>query len=144
MAILQPELPGARVLDLFAGTGTVGLRALELGAREVVFVEGNSSVARTLRPKLAAGCHLVTARLPMWLERLEGPFDVVLADPPYNDPAGLATLERLGSWSLKVAVFEHHHKEGYPEQVGGLQLTRQRRFGETALSFYRPFHAAST
>lgn len=134
-AILEPELEGMRVLDLFAGTGQLGLEALKRGALAVTFVEGNPAVAKGLRGKGG----LVTGRLPCALERVADEFEVVLADPPYGDPAGPATLEVLGKRaSVVVAVFEHHHKDPYPEVSGRLRLARQRRFGETALSFYRP------
>jgi len=134
-AILEPELEGARVLDLFAGTGALGLEAVRRGALSVTFVEGNPTVAKGLRGK----GQLVTGRLPRALERVADEFAVVLADPPYGDPAGPATLEVLGRReAVMVAVFEHHHKDPYPESTGRLRLARQRRFGETALSFYRP------
>ncbi|MGE0490767.1 MAG: RsmD family RNA methyltransferase, partial [Vulcanimicrobiota bacterium] len=66
-------------------------------------------------------------------------FDVVLADPPYDAPQGPRCLERLGPLlnPAAVAVFEHHHKQDYPEAMGGLELYRRERHGETALSFYR-------
>lgn len=139
MAILAPELEDARVLDLFAGSGTLGLAALERGAGEVVFVEEDPQVFRDLRGKLPEGCRLMRGRLPQALARLKGRFDVILADPPYGDPAGPATLARLEALLAEggVAVFEHHHKDDFGDQVGRLQLARRERYGETALSFYR-------
>lgn len=139
MAILAEQLEGARVLDLFAGSGSLGLASLAQGASEVVFVEGDPKVAQQLRARLTPACRLVTGKLPQALGRLKGSFDVVLADPPYDAPHGPRCLERLGPLlnQAAVAVFEHHHKQDYPETLGGLELYRRERHGETALSFYR-------
>lgn len=149
MASLANELVGARVLDLFAGTGSLGLAALEAGASEAVFVEADNRSLKFLREEMnqeiarigldEKAIHIVNGRLPAVLERLNGNFDIILADPPYNSAEGLATLLAIESL-LKdggIAVFEHHHKENYPEQAGKLSLYKRRRFGETALSFWQ-------
>lgn len=135
---LRPELPDSRVLDLFAGTGSVGLAMHQAGAREVVFVEGERRLAQQLRSQLPQGCGLLIGRLPRALERLEGKFELVLADPPYNTDFGRQCLERLEpllAIGARVLV-EHHHKEDYPEQFPGLILERRKRYGETAISYY--------
>ena len=132
---LQPYWEGARVLDLFAGSGSLGRAALEAGAAEVLFVEGHARVARSLR---AAGGVLV-GLLPAALHKVPGTFDIILGDPPYGAPEGPACLPLLASrlnpqgW----VVWEHHHKDAYPDAVEGLELWRRRRFGETAVSYYR-------
>jgi 16S rRNA (guanine966-N2)-methyltransferase len=140
-AILEPYLEGAVVLDLFAGTGGLGLEALRRGAARAVFVESDPRSLRVLQENLRgeARATVVRGRLPGALERLTGPFDLILADPPYGSPAGLETLGRLEPLGRpgSLAVFEHHHKEPYPERCGALELFRRERYGETALSFYR-------
>lgn len=135
LATLDPYWEGARVLDLFAGSGTLGRAALQAGAAEVVFVEGHAKVAAALRGQ---GKVLVGV-LPSSLTRLEGPFDVVLGDPPYGAAEGPTTLTALGPLLAPGAwiCWEHHHKEAYPDQFGACHLWRRRRFGETALSYYR-------
>ena len=139
MATLEPYLEGARVLDLFAGTGSVGLAAHKLGANEVVFVEGHPKLAAALRARIPAGCSVLAQPLPGGLSRLTGTFDLILADPPYGSPDGPATLAALGQLLATDAwvVVEHHHKDNYPDRLPGLSLERRRRFGETALSYYR-------
>ncbi|MEW6280637.1 MAG: RsmD family RNA methyltransferase [Candidatus Eremiobacterota bacterium] len=135
-AILRDTYPGARVLDLFAGTGALGLDALEGGAAEVVFVEAHRRAAAELRKR---GLSVVAGRLPEALKDVSGQFDLVLADPPYGAPEGPATLAALAPRLAPgaLAVFEHHHKDPYPDRLEALELEQRRRYGETALSFYR-------
>lgn len=145
MAILSDELEGARVLDLFAGSGSLGLAALDEGAGSVVFVEWDQRSLKVLYEEVAGRGRIVKGRLPAALARLEGPFDVVLADPPYGSADGPATLAAL-SPLLKpggVAVFEHHHKDPYPAEVADLRLDRRERHGETAVSFWRRLEDAA-
>ena len=138
VATLGPYWAESRVLDLFAGSGTLGRSALEQGAREVVMVEGDSSVAAALRRLKPA--RVVQGRLPTILRRLTPPFDLILGDPPYGSSEGLQTFQAVAEWLTPEGwlVWEHHHKDGYPDRYGPLVLERRRRFGETALSYYRP------
>jgi 16S rRNA (guanine966-N2)-methyltransferase len=101
---LVPALPGARCLDLFAGSGALGIEALSRGAAEVVFVERQPLAIRALRENLArldAGCARVEAADALvWLRQPGTPFEIVLLDPPFG--AGLlepacALLEQ-GGW----------------------------------------------
>ena len=100
--VLGPAVAGARVLDLFAGTGAVGIEALSRGAARVVLVERDQSALRALRANLAAlGAPRAAARvmagdvlrlLPE-LGAQEGPFDLVFIDPPYATALAARTLE---------------------------------------------------
>lgn len=132
VATLEDCWQGARVLDLFAGSGSLGQAALAAGAAEVLFVEGHAKVAAGLRGK----GKVLVGRLPQALHKLQGPFDIILGDPPYGIPEGPACFPLLpsllapGGW----VVWEHHHKDAYPAV---LPLWRCRRFGETAISYYR-------
>ena len=137
ISTLAPYWEGARVLDLFAGSGSLGQAALDQGIGELVLVEGHTRVARQLS-KDFKGHGVIAAVLPLGLQKLEGVFDLVLADPPYGDPAGPATLAQLGPWihERSLVVFEHHHKDNFQDDYGFLKLWRRRRFGETALSYY--------
>jgi 16S rRNA (guanine966-N2)-methyltransferase len=148
-AILEPELPGARVLDLFAGSGAAGIEALSRGAGHATFVERDGSAARVIvgnlaRTHLGDRATVVTADAVAWLRRPETvagePFAVVVADPPYAE-AGLlvAALEAVGPVLAPGArvVAKHFWRDRVPEAVGLLASERERRFGETALTFYR-------
>lgn len=133
LGTLAPYVEGARVLDLFAGSGTLGTALAEAGAREVVYVEGHPKVASAL-PK-----GKLCAKLPGALSRIEGPFDIIVGDPPYGAPEGLQCLPLLRPLLSDdgIVVWEHHHKDGYGDDYPGLTLWRRKRFGETALSYYR-------
>jgi 16S rRNA (guanine966-N2)-methyltransferase len=143
MAILAPDSEGVRALDLFAGTGRVGLKLLDQGAGEVTFVESDAKAASELRRRLKGSehwpaCRLLVGRIPKVLERLQGRFSLMLADPPY-DWEGSATLLPLLAAHAEpeaILVVEHHHKTLYPES-DGWSLYRQQKYGETRLSFFR-------
>ena len=142
-AILAPDLPGQRVLDLFAGTGRVGLRLLEEGAESVVFVEGNRRVAQDLRDTIRSHSSkdvlsLVVGPIPKILSRVHGQFHLAVCDPPYDwsEPKSLlpAALDLVLPDGLLVV--EHHHKTVYGIQ-DGWELFRQEKFGESRLTFFR-------
>ena len=102
---LQPSLPGSRCLDLYAGSGALGLEALSRGAREVVFVDENPAVVRHLSGTLdALGCErgqVIHADARRYLDGAVEPFDVVFLDPPFRQGWIERVLPRLG------ALLEH-------------------------------------
>jgi 16S rRNA (guanine966-N2)-methyltransferase len=150
-AILEPDLPGAAVLDLFAGSGAAGIEALSRGAARAVFVDRDAGAIRTIRANLERTglTERAEARAGDALAYLRadagraGPFDLVVVDPPYRDVALLrSTLDALGARDGPLAgdarvVAKHFWREALPEIVGLLRSERSRRFGETALTFYR-------
>ncbi len=150
MDALAPRLAGARVLDLFAGAGGVGLEALSRGAAHATFVERDgralAALATNVRALGVAGrARLLRAGLPGALARLaaEGapPFDVVFLDPPYDDDLVPATLAALAAGALvapgAVVVAQHFTKRAPAAAYGALVAFRTRRFGETTLTFFR-------
>jgi 16S rRNA (guanine(966)-N(2))-methyltransferase RsmD len=153
-AILEPELPGAVVLDLFAGSGAAGIEALSRGAAHAVFVDRDAAALRAIRANLErtglASHAVVRAGDVLAFLRSDaphlGPFDLVVVDPPYAETALLlGALDALGlppSGTPTLAsgarvVVKHHWRAALPESVGLLRSERSRRFGETALTFYR-------
>jgi 16S rRNA (guanine966-N2)-methyltransferase len=157
--ILGPDLPGAAVLDLFAGSGAAGIEALSRGAVRAVFVEHDRVAAAVIaenlrRTGLEDAARVVRAKVGTYLARpAEGdaPFDLVIVDPPYADQAELLrALERLGDPARPVllapgstVVAKHFWRDAPPARIGLLASVRARRFGETALSFYRSGHPAT-
>jgi 16S rRNA (guanine(966)-N(2))-methyltransferase RsmD len=149
MDTLTPRLPDARLLDLFAGAGGVGLEALSRGAAQATFVERDARAVAALRANvetLGVAEQTRVARMDVGtaLERLarEGArFDVVFLDPPYDEDAVMPTLERLGALPLVapdgLVIAQHLTKQPPAEAVGRLRAYRTRRFGETTLTFFR-------
>ncbi len=151
LAILAHRTHEARVLDLYAGTGALGLESLSRGACQVVFVENHVASARILRENVTRcgqdeRCVIVTQNVETFLASSpsfgEPPaFDIIFADPPYHTTDLARLLERL-SLSGKVAVrgiviLEHFFKHPVPETIGSLTQTRQSRYGDTILTFYQ-------
>ena len=149
-AILEPGLAGARVLDLFAGSGAAGIEALSRGAGSVTFVERDAKACAVIAANLGR-THLAGPRATVvkadvlgWLTSpagvAGGPFDLVVADPPYDDPASLVRAleqsEPLLAPGARV-VAKHFWRDPPPPVIGLLASERERRFGETALTFYR-------
>jgi len=151
-AILEPDLPRARFLDLFAGSGAAGIEALSRGAAHATFVERDQRAIGTIRTNLARTgldgadrATLVRADALVWLrdpDRVAGtPYDVVLIDPPYDEVEAMMTaLEGVSAVVTRNArvVAKHFWRTAPPPTVGLLASERERRFGDTALTFYRP------
>ncbi|HET9435595.1 MAG TPA: 16S rRNA (guanine(966)-N(2))-methyltransferase RsmD [Candidatus Limnocylindrales bacterium] len=151
-AILEPGLRAARVLDLFAGSGAAGIEALSRSAAAATFVERDGGAVSAIRANLerthlaGPAATVVQAEVLRWLASasgpVAGPYDLVLLDPPYDRPALLAdALEELAGGRLlapgATVVAKHFWRDRPPGEVGLLASVRERRFGETALTFYR-------
>jgi 16S rRNA (guanine966-N2)-methyltransferase len=148
-AILEPSLPEARFLDLFAGSGAAGIEALSRGAGSVLFVEKDPGAVAVIEANLGAAslsgpkAEVVRADALAWLSRAAARgdrFDIAIVDPPYAE-TGLRSraLETLGPVLAPGArvVVKHFWRDRPPDRIGMLAVERDRRFGETALSFYR-------
>ena len=145
---LEP-LSGLHVVDLFAGSGSLGIEALSRGAACADFVERDAGARRVLEENLAAlgledRGRVWALELPGGLARLADVLrraDLVLADPPYGQGAAEGTLEalgRAGPWGSGArVVLEHHAKDAVPERAGRLVRVRARRYGETMVSTYQ-------
>ncbi len=142
-AILMQRLEGARVLDLFAGTGAIGFEAASRGAGRVVAVEAQRDVANTIEEAaknlgVADVVTVVQAPAERALYRLTGPFDIVYIDPPYADPIPLQLLRLLRERELLAAdaliVYEHAAKRILPD-IPGYRSVREEVYGDVALAF---------
>lgn len=145
--ILGPSVYGIRFLDLYAGSGAVGIEALSRGSAEVVFLEQDPACLQVLRANLeATGLgpgQVVTGDVLRVLPRLarrRGEFDIIFVDPPYGTGLARRTLEVLASGDLLgpqgIVIIEHFAKEHLPQRIGSLRRTRERAHGQTVLSFY--------
>ena len=140
------SLEGARALDLFAGTGALGLEAISRGARFCQFVDENAE-ARGLIRRNADGLGVI-GQCKIWRRDATGlgpcapqsPFDLVFADPPYGKGLGEKCLAALveGGWlnSDAVVVLEEAEKAAVAD-APGLKLLDRRNYGDTQVRFYR-------
>lgn len=158
--VLGAEIAGARFIDLFAGTGAIGIEALSRGASEVVFVENHAPAAALIRRNLESlairkGAKVLATEAIRGLEKLAlkeksktSPYDYIFLDPPYAAAKDYArVLESLGSGKLLapggLVIAEHRRSFESPEEVGALQCYRVLKQGDAALSFYRRVSAAA-
>jgi 16S rRNA (guanine(966)-N(2))-methyltransferase RsmD len=154
--VLAPRIQGAVFLDLYAGSGAVGMEALSRGGAAVTFVERAPAALSVLRANLAklgitTGFRIQPGSVSAYLRRqqadrkpgLANAFSLVFLDPPYDAAQEYAaTLNLLGTsqaWLLApgaLVIAEHRRKERLEERYGGLERTRLLEQGDASLSFY--------
>ncbi|MGI8999831.1 MAG: 16S rRNA (guanine(966)-N(2))-methyltransferase RsmD [Candidatus Limnocylindria bacterium] len=140
--ILGHRVPEARVLDLYAGCGAIGIEALSRGSVHVTFVEHSRAAIVSLRANLertdlAAAATVAASDMERFLSGThEGPWDLVFLDPPYELRAIVAPLRAVEPHLARDAmVVIKHFWRTEVHEMASLQSVRQRRFGETMLSF---------
>jgi len=147
-SILGDRISGCRFLDLYAGTGAVGIEALSRGAQLVTFVESEPGAVQIMRKNLT-GCHLLdradlrvgpTQSFLRQRQFWHGPYDVVFADPPYADQDAVELV--LDGWHLGlvtpegVMVIEQPARVEPSPATDSVQLIRRYAYGDTALWLY--------
>jgi 16S rRNA (guanine(966)-N(2))-methyltransferase RsmD len=148
-SIWGDRLEGARVLDLFAGSGVVCLEALSRGALSVLCADADLRAIKVLEEnaaRLGGGIEVRRLTLPAGLTRLTGPFDLIFADPPYAFEGYedlLAGIVPLLAPDGEI-VIEHSSRRDLPVEAGPLVRADIRKYGESALSFYRRIRAAAS
>jgi 16S rRNA (guanine966-N2)-methyltransferase len=148
--VLAPRVPGARLLDVYAGTGALGIEALSRGAAHVTFIEQERRATALIEANLSHcgvtdGYAIIRAPAHRAVAALQGvpsfvPFDIILLDPPYDQPPD-RVLTEVGRHDRLLApggilVLEHARRERSPEPAGCLTRTRLLTSGDSALSFY--------
>ena len=152
---VRPSIVGAHFLDLFAGTGNIGVEALSQGAESVVFVEIDRK-AQELICRNMEKCHFGKPGAvsgPGWellrtsalqaiqlLDRKGSHFDMVYVDPPFNKGLYEETLLALADSRIldtdSLVIAEHYRKNALEENYGKLSMVKERRIGDTCLSFF--------
>ncbi len=150
--IIRRELPGALFLDLYAGTGGVGIEALSRGAAEAIFVESNAlraGMIRSLLSEFGFGdrgrvLHAKAFDFMMREIRKGRRYDIVFVDPPYSSGELTKILPLMGEGEIVreggLVVAEHFFKTKLPEGIGRLRLVKGYRYGDTVLTVYKSFH----
>ena len=148
--ILGSTVDGSTFVDLYAGTGAVGIEALSRGAHHAIFIEEHAPAVALIRRNLeslgiGAKAEILGMTVARAIERLEARHvhaQFIFLDPPYAaDSEYESTLEALGESPLVApegrVIVEHLRKRELPERTGDLELTRVVEQGDAALSFYR-------
>ena len=146
--ILMPYIAETSVLDLFAGSGNLGIEALSRGAGSAVFVD-ESKICRTiisenLKKTRFTGQSLILTmdvfRALRFLKEKQKKFDLIFMDPPYNMNFLVKTLQIADDFDIisegGILACEHHEAERSPEKVGSLEKKRSKIYGDTVFSFY--------
>lgn len=142
------DIEGLSFLELFSGSGAVGLEAISCGAGEVVFVERDSRCIETIEENLSvirlSGYLVIRLDASKAIEHLAGQkrkFDIIFMDPPYYEGLTKKTLQILGACDILapsgLIIVQHFKKDNLPETLGVLSLFRQSKYGDTVLSFYK-------
>ena len=148
-SILSNRLPHSRFLDLYAGTGAVGIEALSRGAGHVTAVESDRDAVNLLQRnrdlcQIGSALTVRPYSVEQFVQRPDhwnGPYDLVFADPPYAETARLFSLWNESMTGLLFSVdawliVEHGEKTETPRALGPTALRRQYRYGDTTLSLY--------
>ncbi|NLX63812.1 MAG: 16S rRNA (guanine(966)-N(2))-methyltransferase RsmD [Clostridiaceae bacterium] len=146
--ILMPYISDARVLDLFSGSGSLGIESLSRGAKEAVFVD-NSKHCRNIiienLKKTKLEDHSTVIVLDVFkaiklLSKRNAKFDIIFMDPPYNMNFVAKTIQNIVEFDIiaeeGIIACEHHVNEQPPDSVGCLRKVRTKDYGETIYSFY--------
>jgi 16S rRNA (guanine966-N2)-methyltransferase len=145
---ILPDVEGSRVLDIFAGSGALGIEALSRGAVHATFVDSGKPALEVLRRNLAElgvadRATVITQDAVAAARRFAQPFGFVFVDPPYaSDLASRAVLAlpRAAFADAARVIIEHDRKHAPPDALGSLLRTDQRRYGDTLVSFFEVTH----
>ena len=141
---LQFSIEGRRVLDLFAGSGQMGLEALSRGAVSAVFVDRSPQAVKVIGQNVQAtgfsdAARIVTSDYRSFLLSQTDPFDLAFLDPPYSQGILPDALQLLAVRMAQTGtmVCEHHRTDEVPQSVAGFERIKQHRYGQTIISVYR-------
>lgn len=145
-SIIQFDLPGAKVLDLFGGTGQLGIEALSRGAKHAVFVDSREDACRLIkenlkRTKLEADATVVRSDYLQYLNRCKDAFDIIILDPPYaevfleNALKIITEIDILQSGGIIIA--ERPLGKDLPWDFPGYTRSKDYKYGQVLLTLYR-------
>jgi len=147
--ILGNRVVGSSFLDLYAGSGQIGVEALSRGAKEVIFVDNHPSAIRLIHANLGflhsgKGLKIPRNNVLKSLDNLskeKKKFDIIFLDPPYESRLVKNTLQTLAKSDIlkttTLIIAEHHKSLDVDKGIGSLERVRQERYGDTILSFYK-------
>ena len=141
---IQFEIEQARVLDLFAGSGQLGIEALSRGAKYTVFIDNSPNSIAVIKEnikacKLDGQAKVNNIDYNAFLNTTDEVFDIAFVDPPYESPAIFRALDKLSARMSDSGIVVCEHKRGLrmPEETGRLKLYRQYDYSKTQVSIYK-------
>ena len=144
--IIKLQIAESRFLDLYAGTGAVGIEALSRGAGSAVFIEKEAAVVKIIRENLRltrmeSKGQVIQGNVFNFLGVLGQKYDIIFVGPPYKLGVTMDTIKAVDERQLLdgngILIAQHHFKEPVEIKVGGLEMYRQEKYGDSRLSFYR-------
>ena len=145
-SIIHFEIPGADVLDLFGGTGQLGIEALSRGAKSAVFVDAGEPACRLIREnlkrtRLEAQARVVRSDYLAYLERTKEQFDIILLDPPYAEVFLESAIKKITEIDILrqdgIIVAERPLGKELPWEFPGYDRSKDYKYGNTLLTIYR-------
>lgn len=146
--IINSYIMDSRVLDLFAGTGSLGIECLSRGAKRCVFVDVSKESIGIIKSNIKKArveneSIVINSDFKDAIKRLQGAekFDVIFMDPPYYKDMFVAALESIDNADLLdedgIIMIEHDSKDSFPETIGRLIQNKSKKYGNTTLTFYK-------
>ena len=146
--ILGEKVLENRFLELFCGTGSVGIEALSRGAKEVFFVDRDPDCIKILKDSLSFVADHTYSILNLDVSEAidiffkdKRRFDIIFLDPPYYKGLAKKSLNKLSNCDILssqgMIIIQHYRKDSIPEKINRLAIFRQKKYGDTLLSFYR-------
>ena len=145
-SIIHFEIPGAEVLDLFGGTGQLGIEALSRGAKRAVFVDAGEPACRLIqenlkRTKLDSQAKVVRSDYLAYLDRAKEQFDIILLDPPYAEVFLESAIKKITEIDILrtggIIVAERPLGKELPWEFPGYERSKDYKYGKTLLTVYR-------
>ena len=134
-------------LDLFAGSGAIGIEAISRGAKEAIFIDLNPKCVKVIKENVEKGRILDCSRIyntdyKMALKKLQGEkIDIIFVDPPYNKQMGVDAIEKISEYDLLtdegIIILETDTNEDVPELIGRYEKYNYKRYGRNILSLFR-------
>ena len=145
-SIIMDYIPDSIVLDLFAGSGGIGIEAISRGAQKCYFIDSNKACIDVIKENLTKAKFLEDSEVlysdfDKALDKLKDTkFDIIYIDPPYNQGLGLKAINKISSYdmlnSIGVLVFETDSIEDVPEVIGKYEKFKEKKYGRNVLSFF--------
>ena len=146
-SIIMNYVEDAIFLDLFAGSGAIGIEAISRGAKGAIFIDLNPKCVKVIKENVAKGRIEENSRIyntdyKMALKKLQGEkIDIIFVDPPYNKKMGVDAIERISEYDLLaddgIIIIETDTNEEVPDLIGRYEKYNYKRYGRNILSMYR-------